>query len=100
MVSGYIRGPNSEDYVFDYRQGALPLGHANAFPEMPDRVKNTPMSLWRLALETHTGRIYNGILGRGQLLWIAVSGLLTTFILLSGILWWLQTHSKKRQTAK
>ncbi len=99
MVSGYIRGPNSEDYVFDYRRGALPLGHAKAFPDMPDGVKNTPMSLWRLALETHTGRIYQSVLGQGQLLWVAVTGLLTTFILLSGILWWLQTHSKTRQTA-
>jgi hypothetical protein len=97
MISGYLLDNDSRAYIFDYRRGARPLGHTATFSEMPEGAKNTPMPLWRLALETHTGRIYQSILGRGQLLWVAVSGLLTVFILLSGLLWWLQTRPKKRR---
>ncbi len=88
MVTGYIKDQENNEYFFDYQFGAIPIGHNKPFPPMPPEVKNSPMSLWTLAHETHTGRIYQGFLKQGQLLWIAVSGLLTLIVLISGLLWW------------
>jgi len=88
MVTGYVSDQNDNEYFFDYQFGAIPIGHTKPFPPMPLEVKNSPMSLWTLAHETHTGRIYQGFLRQGQLLWIAVSGLLTLIVLISGLLWW------------
>lgn len=88
MVSGYLRDKAGRGYVFDYRRGAMPVGHAEAFPAMPDPARKSPISLWTLALETHTGRLYRCFLGWGQLLWVALSGLGIVVILVTGVIWW------------
>ena len=53
------------------------------------------MSLWHLALETHTGRVYRPFLGNAQLLWVALSGLCIFTSLLTGVLWWWRSRRPK-----
>jgi hypothetical protein len=54
-------------------------------PSMPDRLKNQPMSLWNFALELHVGRCYDPFLGSVfSVLFVFVSGLLLSLILISG----------------
>ena len=96
MVSGYVRAPGGREFVFDYRYGVRPLGRELPFPAMPDLARNTPMSLWNLALETHTGRIYGVFLGKVQPLWTALSGLCILVVLLTGSLWWWRTRRRWR----
>jgi len=45
-------------------------------------LRNMPMSLWSLALEVHTGRIYAGAIG--SFLFIFVAGLFVIIALWSG----------------
>jgi uncharacterized iron-regulated membrane protein len=69
------------------------------FPNMPEEIiKASPMSLWNLALEIHTGRIYKLFLGDFYILFIPLSGLTIIFILVTGfILWW---RKRKRVLSK
>ena len=97
MVSGYIRLENGDEYLFDYNYGAMPISHNRDFPAMPAVIADYPVSLWTLAHETHTGRIYRGFMGQGQLFWIAVSGLCTFIILLTGALWWWRTEPPEKR---
>ena len=99
MVTGYVTDQENNEYFFDYQQGATPMGHTKPFPPMPTEIKQTPMSLWTLAHEIHTGRMYQGFLRQGQLLWIAVSGLLALIILLTGVLWWWRRPSRIKHGA-
>lgn len=41
---------------------------------MPDNFKDLPMSLWNLALEVHTGRIYTFMGMFSTLLWVFLAG--------------------------
>lgn len=50
---------------------------------MPSELKHLPMSLWNIALEVHTGRIYS-FFGKGVLLFVPISGLLLLWLLISG----------------
>ncbi|MDP6630408.1 MAG: PepSY domain-containing protein [Kiritimatiellia bacterium] len=100
MVAGYLRGEAGAEYVFDYRAGAMALGHDTSFPDMPPAAQNAPMSLWNLALETHTGRIYQKILGSSQLLWVAIAGIFALTILISGTHWWLHIRLRRRHREK
>jgi len=57
-ISGLIKDSNKNKYIVDYNSGIFSLDHKNEFPEMPENILNcSPMSLWNMALEIHTGRI-------------------------------------------
>ena len=62
--------------VADYDEGT------DALPQ-PDDLRNLPMSLWQLALEIHTGRIYN-LFGLAPLIWIFLAGAVVIWLLVSG----------------
>ena len=58
----------------------------------PDSLRNLPMSLWQLALEIHTGRIYN-LFGLAPLIWVFLAGFLALWLLISG--WKIRQSLKK-----
>lgn len=94
LICGY-----SEDFfdgkplVFDFAKGvedskglsmsgyATEIAPIVSMPEMLSKVK---MSLWNVALELHVGRCYAPFLGPLSNLFVFVSGLLITLVLLSG----------------
>ena len=64
-------------------------------PEMPDVLRNQPMSLWNFALELHVGRCYEPFLGSVlSVLFVFISGLLLTLVLVSGYIIRIKTKKK------
>jgi membrane protein implicated in regulation of membrane protease activity len=96
MTAGYIFIDKKSEYVFDYNRGVESSANSIPFPKMPEEIiKASPMSLWNLALEIHTGRIYKLFLGDFYILFIPLSGITIILILVTGfILWW---RKRKRQ---
>jgi uncharacterized iron-regulated membrane protein len=48
------------------------------------------MSLWNLALEIHTGRIFENLFGLFYILYVPLTGLALLLVLISGFfIWWL-----------
>jgi len=96
MASGYYSDTNENEYLFDYNKGVIPIGHSRQFIKMPETIEeNTPMPLWNLALEFHTGRFYKFFLGDFYILVIPLMGLTILFILISGTLVWFKYHYRK-----
>ena len=89
MTAGFIDVGNKQ-FVFDFNHGMESLQSDFQFPEMPDHIRNqSPMSLWNLALEFHTGRYYSFLFGKLYILFIPLFGLTMLLILISGFwLWW------------
>ncbi len=96
-VSGCLR-IKSYEYIFDYAAGAIGLGESPPFVPMPEIVmKNSPISLWNTALEIHTGRIYEPVLGEFYILVVPLVGIFTLVVLVFGFLsWWIARKRKKR----
>lgn len=80
LVSGYSRDLDMQDAVFDYSSGI------NHKADMPDILAKQPISLWNFALELHVGRCYVPFLGPFSELFVFLSGLLLTLILVSGLI--------------
>jgi len=54
-----------------------------------DVLDKTPISLWNTALEIHTGRIFEHLIGPFYILYVPLSGLCLIMVLISGFLiWW------------
>jgi hypothetical protein len=96
MCAGFTRDFPSGALFFDYNLGVIPLETSEPFTPMPEEIKNQPMSLWNLALEFHTARIYDSLIGSFYLLIIPLIGLFTLFVLVSGFIVWYKIHRKKR----
>ena len=81
LVSGYSKDFfGGKEVIFDYSKGAS-LGETASTPELLSAI---PMSLWNVALELHVGRCYSPFLGPLSDLFVFISGLLITLVLLSG----------------
>lgn len=81
LVSGYSKDFfGGKEVVFDYSKGAS----LNETASTPELLSATPMSLWNVALELHVGRCYSPFLGPLSDLFVFISGLLITLVLLSG----------------
>ena len=96
--------------VFDYNRGAeYALGREEKatqgedaqttvcyrradFSEMPEQVQDGRLSLWRVALETHTGRIYTFLPNIVIQLFIFLSGTFLLTVLISGFIVWRRFH--------
>ncbi|MDA3943644.1 MAG: PepSY domain-containing protein [Bacteroidetes bacterium] len=90
MISGMIRLPG-RNLVFDYNRGLI-----NKHIAMPPVISNAPMPLWNLALEVHTGRFFQGVMGDFYILIIPLFGLALLLILSSGLIrWWKKYHHRK-----
>ncbi len=114
MAAGLVKTSHKGNFWFDYNTGvkALPPTGRNSgesltrnenlknqnFPEMTDDILiNSPMSLWNVALELHTGRIFEHLIGSLYLLYIPLAGLCILIVLISGFLVWWMVHRKKRK---
>ncbi len=75
-ISGYSADMGSQPFVVEYNEGTDAVA-------MPASFVNLPMSLWNLALEVHTGRIYT-MLGPGTLIYIFFAGLAAMWCLYTG----------------
>lgn len=97
-ASGYSKDFPSKEVAFSYSTGALTFGSNEPFAKMPDIVKNIPMSLWHVSLETHVGRIYTFLVGSilGESLFIFISGIIITFIYISGYIVYLKKKRRKK----
>jgi hypothetical protein len=102
-VSGRLDYLGSE-VLFDYLNGAfvndreVRSGNSSisGFVSMPENIsENSPISLWNLALEVHTGRIFFPLIGNFYIFYVPLMGITTLVVLVSGFLiWW----KKKRRT--
>ncbi len=93
LVTGYSDDFGDEEIAFDYDKGALNINKGKAFTEMPQNIHDAyRISLWNLALEIHTGRIYEPILGIFYVLVVPLVGLMLLFILISGFYVWWKLH--------
>jgi hypothetical protein len=91
MVAGWVTTPGGNAWWFDYNLGAIALSEESVFPEMTDEIiKKTPSSWWGAALEIHTGRIFEHLIGPFYFLIVPIAGLCMVIVLISGFLvWWL-----------
>lgn len=95
MVAGYIKADRGQAYVFDYNRGVEHAPGLEPFGKMHDHVmKKSPMSLWNLALEFHTGRYYSILLGKLYILFIPLFGLTMISILLTGFILWFKFYRR------
>ena len=91
LVSGYTSDYKNQEVYFDYNRGAVCIGGSGDFADMPEQtIGNTPISLWNVALEIHTGRIYQPLIGDFYVLIVPLTGLIILFILISGFIVWLK----------
>ena len=95
-VAGMIKH-NENDYIFEYLRGAMNYNSELQFPEMPEHIiRESPISLWNLSLEVHTGRIFSFLLGDFYILYIPIVGIGTMLILVSGfVVWWRKKKTNK-----
>ncbi len=100
IIAGYIPDYKGNEVCFEYGNGAFLIHQNETFVSMPEKLRNTPMSLWNLALEIHTGRIYQFMFGNFYILFIPLSGLILLFILISGFWVWYKKHRKRKKKNK
>ncbi|WP_185957471.1 PepSY-associated TM helix domain-containing protein [Saccharicrinis carchari] len=100
MVSGLLYQDNANIWYSDYNRGVVPVSGNRPFLAMPTLVEDTPMSLWNVCLEIHTGRIFEWLLGPFYILYVPLSGLSMLVVLVSGFfLWyWIHRGKPKRKT--
>lgn len=80
LVTGFSKDLTGDDVIFYYTKGTdKPL-------PMPQILSDQPMSLWNFALELHVGRCYTPFLGPLSELFVFLSGLILTLILVSGLI--------------
>jgi len=87
LVTGYFKNKDSEELIIDFDKGIL---NKNLLPRMSDEIlEASPISLWNVSVEYHTGRIYKIFFGIFYILVVPLIGLMSIFILFSGlIVWW------------
>jgi hypothetical protein len=95
MVAGWVTTPGGTAWWFDYNLGAIAMNEKSVFPEMTDEIINkTPSSWWGAALEIHTGRIFEHLIGPFYLLIVPLAGLCMVIVLISGFLIWWMVYRK------
>lgn len=96
MVAGLIKKHNRQIIWFDYNRGVTGTGSFD-FPQMPEDIINkSPMSLWNVALEVHTGRFFEKYIGSFYILYVPLAGICILVVLISGFLVWWIGYRKKR----
>ncbi|MFV0593130.1 MAG: PepSY domain-containing protein [Draconibacterium sp.] len=94
MAAGLVKSEN-QAWWFDYNRGAISLS-GKTFPEMPQQVgKASPMSLWNVSQEIHTGRIFESILGPFYILFVPLAGICLLIVLISGVIVWWMVYRKR-----
>lgn len=91
MIDGWFADRSGNEFYFDYNHGVLSIRHNGKFGEMsPEIISKSPISLWNLSLEVHTGRIFEPILGMFYILYVPLAGICILIVLISGFfIWWM-----------
>lgn len=98
MIDGWFADSSGQEYYFDYNHGVLPIRNNFEFGEMSDEIiQKSPISLWNLSLEIHTGRIFEPILGMFYILFVPLAGICILIVLISGFLIWWMGYRKTKQ---
>ncbi len=99
MAAGLVEG-NENAFWFDYNSGAQTISsqaRVQFFPEMPEEIlKTSPMSLWNVALELHTGRIFEYLIGPFYILIVPIAGICILLVLISGFMLWWKVYRKTK----
>ena len=96
LVSGYTKDLLGEEFVFEYNKGVFSITGNKTFPKLPQEIKNFyRASLWFYALEIHTGRIFQFILGDFYILIVPLVGLSALFLIISGVWIWFSVYRKR-----
>ena len=97
-ISGFSTHFKGQPIAFEYQHGAINInGYSEFTPMQENIIENAPMSLWNLALEVHTGRIYGAFLGMFYILVVPLSGILILLTLIGGIVVWFKFHFRKKK---
>jgi hypothetical protein len=97
MIDGWFADQSGNEFYFDYNHGVLPIRNSSTFGDMsPEIIKKSPVSLWNLSLEVHTGRIFENILGMFYILYVPIAGICILIVLISGFFIWWIGYRKKR----
>ena len=99
-VTGYTADFLAGDVAFGYSFGARYIHRNGQFIPMtgiesPDRI-----SLWHLALEVHTGRIYKPLLGFFSDLFVFISGIILSLITITGFVMYRRRKRRSGQNKK
>jgi hypothetical protein len=97
MIDGWFGDSSGNEFYFDYNLGVLPIRNNVSFGEMSSEIiSKSPISLWNLALEVHTGRIFEPLLGMFYILYVPLAGICILIVLISGFfIWWMGYRKKK-----
>ncbi len=99
-IAGYLKDKEGREIIFDYNLGAGNLSDDSGFVRMPTNIQESPMSLWNLCLEVHTGRIYQYIFGKLYILFIPIAGITILWVLIVGYLLYRKQRKGKVRSIK
>lgn len=94
LVTGYSSDFSNGEYYFDFNSGMHEISGSRGVVLMPEYLANLPMSIWNVALEIHTARIFQSVIGMFYILVIPISGIVVLFILVSGFVVWYKRYRK------
>ena len=97
MIDGWMIDNRGNEFYFDYNHGVLPIRHNASFGAMSEEIiSKSPISLWNLSLEIHTGRIFEHLLGMFYILYVPIAGICILVVLISGFfIWWIGYRKSK-----
>lgn len=95
-VAGVYMRNGEPSAIIDYTVGWMDLKSGKK-PSMPHAIANLPMSWWNLALEIHTGRIFEFLVGKFYILYVPLMGISIVVILITGFLMYLRARKRKKQ---
>ena len=97
MIDGWFSDSSGKEFYFDYNHGVLPIRNTTSFGAMSaEIIQESPISLWNLSLEIHTGRIFERIFGMFYILYVPLAGLCILIVLISGFfIWWIGYRKTK-----
>jgi hypothetical protein len=98
MIDGWFTDASKNEFYFDYNHGVIPIHSSYAFGPMSDEIiQKSPISLWNLSLEIHTGRIFEPLLGMFYILYVPLAGICILIVLISGFfIWWMAYRKSKK----
>ncbi|MDP2335149.1 MAG: PepSY-associated TM helix domain-containing protein [Bacteroidota bacterium] len=102
MIDGWFADPSGNEFYFDYNHGVLPIRNNVSFGGMSDEIiSKSPISLWNLSLEVHTGRIFEPLLGMFYILYVPLAGICILIVLISGFfIWWMGYRKTNKPTLR
>ncbi len=94
-VAGVYMEGKTPVALLDYGAGWVNLT-PGIKPAMPEVIASQPISWWNLALEIHTGRIFEFFTGDFYILYVPLMGITTLVILVTGLLMYLKSLKRKK----